>query len=138
MILGPLEDQRMREDGVVVYFRPLKSEEKLLFMKRLLEEQTLRMIEVVFPFPVLHPESRQELSCPCDGWQISETLAEQLEEGEVSQNLPPPVPLVMCVRLSSSSSSSSSSSFPAVYFYAWLRVILCLLYILLAHWFLLI
>ncbi|PVD21611.1 hypothetical protein C0Q70_17410 [Pomacea canaliculata] len=82
MLLGTLEDQRVREDGVVIYYRPFLPAEKLLIMHRLLEESNMADFELVYPFPVLHPVSREELCCPTDGWQISEELAEQLEEGE--------------------------------------------------------
>ena len=81
MLLGTLEDQRLREDGLVVYFRPFSDNEKLYVMGRMMG--TLTEGELVFPFPVLQPGTLKELSCPPDGWEIDEPLAEQLGEGEV-------------------------------------------------------
>nr|KAG5712448.1 hypothetical protein BaRGS_011422 [Batillaria attramentaria] len=62
MLLGVLEDQRMREDGVVLYFRSYSDHEKMF---------------------VMQPGTLKELSCRPDGWDIDEPLAEQLGEGEV-------------------------------------------------------
>ena len=73
----------MREDGLVVYFRPFSDNEKLYVMQRMMGDLTDG--ELVFPFPVLQPGTMKELSCPPDGWEIDEPLAEQLGEGEVSR-----------------------------------------------------
>ncbi|KAK7505034.1 hypothetical protein BaRGS_00003604, partial [Batillaria attramentaria] len=81
MLLGVLEDQRMREDGVVLYFRSYSDHEKMFVMQSLIKN--LKEAELVFPFPVLQPGTLKELSCPPDGWDIDEPLAEQLGEGEV-------------------------------------------------------
>ncbi|KAK3586996.1 hypothetical protein CHS0354_026716 [Potamilus streckersoni] len=82
MILGKVVDQRIKEDGFVVYYRALVPEEKNLLMKSVLESG-MQDAELVYPLPALIPPNKTEICSPEEGWDIDEDFALQLGEGEV-------------------------------------------------------
>lgn len=82
MILGVFVDLRIQDDGVVVYYRPLTPSEKKTIMHDIVHKH-LQEMELVFPFPALQTEYKTEIHCPDEGWEIDETLALQLGEGEI-------------------------------------------------------
>lgn len=82
MVLGVLADQRVQEDGVVVYYYPLTAEEKQFYMQDVFINH-LKDTEIVFPYPPLQTVMKTEIHCPDEGWEIDEKLALQLGEGEV-------------------------------------------------------
>lgn len=82
MLLGVLADERVQEDGVLVYYYPLTAEEKRFHMHDVVTKH-LNDIEIAFPFPPLQTPLKTEIHCPDEGWEIDETLALQLGEGEV-------------------------------------------------------
>ncbi|OWF39958.1 hypothetical protein KP79_PYT04290 [Mizuhopecten yessoensis] len=82
MLLGVLVDQRVQEDGILVYYYPLTAKEKRFYMHDVVSNH-LRDIELVFPFPPLQSIMKTEIHCPDEGWEIDEKLALQLGEGEV-------------------------------------------------------
>lgn len=82
MILGIIVDQRVQDDGFVVYYRELTTGEKKFIMHDIVQNR-IKHIEIIFPYPVLQKAYKEEIHCPDEGWEIDETLALQLGEGEV-------------------------------------------------------
>lgn len=82
MILGVFVDFRVQDDGVVVFYRTLTPSEKKTIMHDIVHKH-LQEMELVFPFPVLQTKFKTEIHCPAEGWEIDETLALQLGEGEI-------------------------------------------------------
>lgn len=82
MLLGVFVDLRIQDDGVVVLYRQLTGSEKKTIMHDIVHKY-LQEMELVFPFPALQTEYKTEIHCPDEGWEIDETLALQLGEGEV-------------------------------------------------------
>lgn len=82
MILGVFVDFRIQDDGVVVFYRPLTPPEKKTIMHDIVHKH-LQEMELVYPFPALQTEFKTEIHCPDEGWEIDETLALQLGEGEI-------------------------------------------------------
>ncbi|CAC5370772.1 unnamed protein product [Mytilus coruscus] len=82
MLLGVFVDLRIQDDGVVVLYRQLTAPEKKTIMHEIVHIH-LQEMELVFPFPALQTEYKTEIHCPDEGWEIDETLALQLGEGEV-------------------------------------------------------
>ena len=82
MIFGPLVDQRVKEDGYVVFYNDMTPDEKLGLMKSILDNG-VEEYELNIPFPPLIGEKKQEIESPDAGLEIDEKLALSLGEGEV-------------------------------------------------------
>ena len=82
MLLGLMVDHRVQDNGYVVYYRPLTAAEKKFIMHDIVQNR-IKEMEIIFPFPPLQTVFKTEIHCPDEGWEIDETLALQLGEGEV-------------------------------------------------------
>ncbi|KAH3799298.1 hypothetical protein DPMN_152904 [Dreissena polymorpha] len=82
MLLGRLVDQRTRETGYAVYYNQMTAGEKLFLIDDVLNNG-MNVYELVFPFPPLIGQSKEEIQSPEEGWEIDEKLALSLGEGEV-------------------------------------------------------
>lgn len=82
MFFGVLVDQRIKEDGYIVFYKALTPEEKLGLMKNILASG-IEEYELTFPFPALIGDKKEEIESPEEGWEIDEKLALSLGEGEV-------------------------------------------------------
>lgn len=82
MFFGPLLDQRITEDGYIVFFNEMTAGEKLCLMREILDNG-IQEYELTFPFPALIGDRKEEIQSPEEGWEIDEKLALSLGEGEV-------------------------------------------------------
>lgn len=82
MVLGKLVDQRIREDGVVLFYNELTPGEKIYLINDIIENG-LTEFEITYPFPALVHLNKEEIESPEEGWEIDEKLALSLGEGEV-------------------------------------------------------
>ena len=82
MILGKLVDQRIKEDGVVLFYNELSAGEKIRLIDDILETG-MSEFELTYPFPALVHLNKEEIQSPEEGWEIDEKLALSLGEGEV-------------------------------------------------------
>ncbi|KAK6195021.1 hypothetical protein SNE40_000540 [Patella caerulea] len=81
MLLGCLEDLRITQNAANIFYRPFKHEEKMKIMRNMIDN--MANVEITYPFPMLRPDTKEELVCPTEGWDVDEDFAEQLEAGEV-------------------------------------------------------
>ncbi|KAK3088389.1 hypothetical protein FSP39_018541 [Pinctada imbricata] len=82
MLLGLMIGHRVQDDGYLVYYRPLTAAEKKYIMHDIVHNR-IKEMEIIFPYPALQTAFKTEIHCPDEGWEIDETLALQLGEGEV-------------------------------------------------------
>lgn len=82
MVLGKLVDQRIREDGVVLFYNELTPGERIYLINDIIENG-LTEFEITYPFPALVHLNKEEIESPEEGWEIDEKLALSLGEGEV-------------------------------------------------------
>jgi len=82
MLLGLLEDLRVTEKGVSVFYRPLESAEKLQVFQGMYDDGG-RHAEVTFPFPLLKTVTRKEFTSPAEGWEVDDVYDDMLSNGEL-------------------------------------------------------
>ena len=82
MLLGKLVDQRIREDGIVLFYNELTAGERIYLMNDILDNG-MTEFEITYPFPALVHLNKEEIQSPEEGWEIDEKLALSLGEGEV-------------------------------------------------------
>ena len=82
MVLGKLVDQRVKEDGVVLFYNELSAGEKIRLIEDILETG-MSEFEINYPFPALVHLNKEEIQSPEEGWEVDEKLALSLGEGEV-------------------------------------------------------
>ena len=82
MLLGKLVDERIQEDGVVLFYKELSAGEKIKLINDILETG-MPEFELTYPFPALVHLNKAEIQSPEEGWEIDEKLALSLGQGEV-------------------------------------------------------
>jgi isonocardicin synthase len=79
MILGIFERDRITQDGIIVYYKPLALEEKVILFQKLIQDRT---IDIWYPYTQLIGLTKEEKATPKEGWIIDEERAKLLGLGE--------------------------------------------------------
>ncbi|MDP3935444.1 MAG: methyltransferase domain-containing protein [Alphaproteobacteria bacterium] len=79
MLLGYLERVQITQDGVIVFFSPICSEQKKKIFRDLVKDRT---IDIVYPYAQLLTEKKLEKTTPIEGWVVDEKRADFLSLGE--------------------------------------------------------
>lgn len=80
MILGIFERDRITQDGVIVFYRPLNDKEKSKIFNSILSD---RNIDIRYPYVQLLGVHKEEKTTPEEGWVVDKERAEFLGMGEI-------------------------------------------------------
>lgn len=79
MILGMALEEQMCENGINVFYAPLKSTEKLFLFNALSDD---RLCNITYPYVYLSEENKRERRSPRSGWKLNHLRAKNLGFGE--------------------------------------------------------
>ena len=78
MILGIAAGEQLTDEGIILFYRPLQTAEKLGIFNQLKVRLTT---EISFPYPYFNEKKREDIS-PNDFWDVSEEQVDNLNWGE--------------------------------------------------------
>ncbi|CAF3411683.1 unnamed protein product [Rotaria socialis] len=82
MLLGILHHTHASESTVRIYYYPLEFDEKRYLFNLIAKNHLDHKTELIYPFCLLHPSTHRELRSESDGWLLTDSMVNELGQGE--------------------------------------------------------